>query len=188
MLCDLKAYLYEQSRTAGLWCQYLEYVAILKSFIRAERTADWSLHLKTFSKMLNLFAAMGHNSYAKSGRLYLQTMLQLPDKYPLVHEQLSNGFHAVRRSDRYWAGLSTDLTIEQVMMRAIKGRGGLTHWRGITESVTLTWVRSLHRCGDFHGALLSLLDLDQSADDAIHEDVGRTRTKRDLSDLQKILE
>ena len=42
-----------------------------------------------------------HNSYAKSGRLYLQTMLQLSRKYPFVHEQLSNGFHAVRRSDRY---------------------------------------------------------------------------------------
>jgi len=45
-------------------------------------------------------------------------MLQLPDKYPLVYDQLSNGFHAVRRSNRYWAGLSTDLTIEQVLMRA----------------------------------------------------------------------
>jgi len=43
----------------------------------------------------------GHNSYAKSGRLYLQMMVQLSKKYPLVHEQLSNGFHAVRRSDRY---------------------------------------------------------------------------------------
>jgi len=188
MLCNLKAYLCEHSRTAGLWCQYLEYVSILKSFIRAERTADWSLHLMTFSKMLNLFAATGHNSYAKSGRLYLQMMLQLPEKHPLVHEQLSNGFHAVRRSDRYWAGLSTDLTIEQVLMRAVKGRGGLTHGRGMTDSVRLTWVRSLHKCGAFHGALLSLLDLDQTCDDTVHADVGRTRTKRDLSDLQKILE
>jgi len=72
----------------------------------------------TFFKMLSLFAATGHSSYAKSGRLYLQMMLQLPDKYPLVYDQLSNGFHAVRRSNRYWAGLSTDLTIEQVLMRA----------------------------------------------------------------------
>jgi len=86
-------------------------------------------------------------------------MLQLPENYRLVDEQLSNGFHVVRRSDRYWARLSTYLTIEQVLMRAVKGRRGLIHLRGMTDSVRLTWVRSLHRCGAFHGVLL---DLDHS--------------------------
>ena len=32
----------------------------------------------------------------------------------------------VRRSDRLWAGLSTDLVIEQVLMRSMKTSGGLT--------------------------------------------------------------
>jgi len=44
-------------------------------------------------------------------------------------------------------------------MRAAKGRRGLIHLRGMTGSVRLTWVRSLHRCGAFHGVLL---DLDHS--------------------------
>ena len=92
-------------------------------------------------------------------------MLQLPKKYPLVDEQLSNGFHAVRRSDRYWARLSTYLTIEQ--MRAVKGRRGLIHLRGMTGSVRLTWVRRLHRCGAFHGVLL---DLDHSFDILVVDD------------------
>ena len=35
------------------------------------------------------------------------------------------------RSDRYWAGFSTDLVIEQVLMRSIKTTGGLTRGRGI---------------------------------------------------------
>jgi len=48
-------------------------------------------------------------------------MSDLPATHPWFYEKLhSGGFHAVRRSNRFWAGLSTDLAIEQVMMRAVK--------------------------------------------------------------------
>ena len=43
------------------------------------------------------------------------------------------GVHFVRRSNRLWAGLSTDLAIERVLMRSLKASGGLTRGRGMTE-------------------------------------------------------
>ena len=55
-----------ESRTAILWIQYVEYIAVVKQFLVAERTGNWHLHLKCSSNMLNLFAEIGHNSYAKS--------------------------------------------------------------------------------------------------------------------------
>ena len=117
----------DRSRTAKLWLAYIEYVGTLKLFIRAERTGDWNLHLVAVGKMLNLLAATGHFNYGKSATFYLQWMLELPQKHPWLYKQFSkHGLHSVRRSDRYWAGLSTDLIIEQVMMRFIKNRGGLT--------------------------------------------------------------
>ena len=41
-----------------------------------------------------------------------------------------------RRTGRYWAGLSSDLVIEQdlVLMRSMKSTGRLTRGRGICES------------------------------------------------------
>jgi len=125
-----KTQLSKDNRTARLWIQYLYYVNIVKQFLRAERTSDWQRHLVTVSKMLNLFAAAGHRNYAKCARLYLQLMVELPEKQPWLYEQFRSGRHSVRRSDRYWGGLSTDLAIEQVMMRSLKSRGGLTHGRG----------------------------------------------------------
>ena len=53
---ESKNELREQSRTARLWLQYIDYVEICRLFIRAARTADWELHLFSISKMLNLFA------------------------------------------------------------------------------------------------------------------------------------
>ena len=107
---------------------------MVKRFIRAERTGDWCSHLHVVSEMLNLFAATGHFNYAKSGRLYLQLMYDLPDEYPWLHDQFSNhGFHTVRRSNRLWAGLWTNLAIEQVLMRSIKSRA----WRVRSSSLAM---------------------------------------------------
>ena len=149
-----KAYLSSKSRTSKLWIQYLEYISILKLFIYAERTGNWKLHLLSNSQMLNLFAATGHGNYVKSSRFYLQLMLELPTSYPDIHEKFTNdGFHTIRRSDRFWGGLWSDLIIEQVMMRSLKSRGGLTRGRGVTETVRLSWIHSMHGAASVHNSM-----------------------------------
>ena len=123
----VKEKLKSESRTAKLWILYMFYMQVLKDFIRAERTGNWSLHVQSVGKMLNLFAATGHIHYAKCARLYLQQMLQLEQNFPWVYGRFNEeDFHTVRRSSRFWAGFWTDLTIEQVLMRSVKSRGGLT--------------------------------------------------------------
>ena len=101
----------------------MDYIDTLKLSIRAERVGNWNMHIIAVGRMLNLFAATGHFIYAKSARMYLQLMLELPAGHPWLHVQFTeHGYHTVRRGDRYWAGLWTDLTIEQVMIRSIKSR------------------------------------------------------------------
>ena len=114
-----------RNRTAKLWIQYMDMVSILQQFLRAERTGNWELHLITLRKMLPYFAASGHNLYLKSAHIYLQSMLQLPETNPDVYEAFMAGYHVIRRSDRYWAGLSSDLVNEHVLMRSIKSTGVL---------------------------------------------------------------
>ena len=106
------------NRTAKLWLQYMAMVDIPKKFIRAERTGNFNLHLEATNDMLPYFAAAGHNSYLKSAQLYLQKMSQLKTEHPDVHHHFEKGLHVVRRSDREWAGLSTDLIVEQVQCPA----------------------------------------------------------------------
>ena len=185
LLEDLKEYLRTASRTARLWLQHIDYVGILKLFIRAERTGNWKLHLHAVEKMLNVFAATGHVNYAKCARLYLQKMRNLHNTHPELYEQFLNGFHTVRRSDKYWAGLWTDLVIEQVMMRALKSRGGLSRGRGVTESVRLLWVNSMHRCAGIHNAMCSLTGEDRKSSEQ-HVELGSSRISRDNEDLDKV--
>ncbi len=147
---------------------------------------NWNLHLVAIEKMFNLFAATGHSNYAKSSRLYLQLMRELPTDYPwLYHCFAEQGFHTVRRSSRLWAGLWTDLTIEQVMMRSLKSHGGLTRERGVTETVRLQWIYSLHKCAAVHNAMTTATNLKHKTSEQ-HVKLGTSRTKRDQEDLGKI--
>ena len=130
----------------------------VRLFIRAERLSDWSMHQLATQRMLSLFTASGHFNYAKCARLYLQMMQDMPEMHQwLYHEQFAcNGLQSVRRSDRQWAGIWTDLTIEQILMRSLKAHGGLTLGQGFTESVRLAWVYTMHRCASVHQAMMAL--------------------------------
>ena len=52
-------------------------------------------------------------------------MSELQIKHPAVHKTFNEGFHVIRRSDSCWAGVGSDLAIEQSLMRSRKSTGGL---------------------------------------------------------------
>jgi len=62
---------------------------------------------------------------------YLQFMQSLDTIHPDVYQSFTSGLHVIRRRDRWWAGLPTDLVIEQVLMRSLKTADGLTRGTGI---------------------------------------------------------
>ena len=121
-------------KTAQLWVQYFSTVTMVRNFIRSERTGDWPLHLDTITKMLPFFHASGHLHYAKSAHLYHQEMCSLHDVMDmnLFQAYTEKGLFTIRRSDKFWSGVWSDMIIEQVLMRAMKVSGGLTRGRGIT--------------------------------------------------------
>ena len=137
--------------------------------------------------MLPYFAATGHNSYTKCAYLYLQEMLCLEADYPDVYKSFCEGHHVIRRSDRYWAGLSTDLIIEQVLMRSVKSRDGLTHGRGFSESQRAQWLLSMPACSDVNFAMQTLARVTYATSEQ-HRDVTKGRQKKDVDDTFELLE
>jgi 5'-3' exonuclease len=174
-------------RTARLWLQYMEMVDIIRLFLKSERTGDWMLHLNILRAMLPYLAASGHRHYTKCLHIYLQLMTELPKDHPEVHQKFLQGFQVVRRSDRYWAGLSTDLVIEQVLMRSLKTSGGLTRGRGMTETQRSVWVMASPVCAEVNNALQHLTDVMYVTSEQ-HKDLSKSRQKNDVADTQKMLE
>ena len=59
----------------------------------------------------------------------------------------------MRPSDKFWAGLRSDLIIEQTLKQSLKARGGITRGRGVSELVPVLWTNSMHRCASVHKAM-----------------------------------
>lgn len=132
--------------TAKLWIQYFHMVTLLKQFIQAERSGNWHLHLQCIQEMLPYFHASGHFLYAKSCHLYLQDMKELKSKLTTLDYErfVTNEYFTIRRSDKFWSGIWSDMTIEQTLMRSMKSNGGLTTYgRGITDSTMAKWISSM---------------------------------------------
>ena len=176
----------QNKRTSKLWLQYLQMVAILLMFIKAERTGNWKLHLKAVHDMLPYLAASGHNNYTKSLYLYLKDMDRLEQVHPEVYQHFLNGLHVVRRTDRFWAGLSPDLIIEQVLMRSIKTTGGLTRGRGMMETQRLVWLLSTTACSEMNLALQELTSVAYQTSEQ-HKDQSKARQKKDAADKSDLL-
>ena len=93
-------------------------VKLVKCLIKAQRVGDFPLYLKTLKDMLPFFASSGHWNYTRCVYLYIQDMTDLQEKNKTLFDQLMSGHFVIRRSERYWAGLSPDLVIEHTGLDA----------------------------------------------------------------------
>ena len=164
----------------------MEMVDTLKLFIKAERTGNWMLHLKALHGMLLYFAATGHTLYTKSAYICWQQMQDLPNTHPQVNRSFLNGLHVMRRSDRFWAGLSTDLIIEQVLMRSVKTTGLPTRGRGRSETQCLVWLMSMPACAGINNSMQNLTGTNFLTSGQ-HKDTTNARPERNKQDTNTII-
>ncbi|KAL6438744.1 hypothetical protein ACFW04_004618 [Cataglyphis niger] len=130
--------------TTQLWMQYFEMITIAKEFIRAERIGK---------DMENLKDSMDNTAFQKF---------------------MNNDFFSVKRSDKYFCGIWSDMIIEQTLMKSSKSREDFARGRSTSESVLNKWRRKF--CGfSFHSG-------------EQHVDARKSRTKRDVEDVHKLLD
>ena len=131
------------SRTAKLWVNCLiKPVFTIMKYIRAEREADWCLHLACVREMMPLFFAASHCNYARYGLYYIRTMAAMPED---VRQHFVNGEHTMHHNPWLFNGIWSDMAIETTSMRYGHGQSGII---GITlrPETLKTWAYSLHAC------------------------------------------
>jgi len=111
---------------------------------------------------------------------------KLSDQHPELYRDFMSGLHLVRRSGPYLAGLSTNLVIEQVLMRSLKTSGGLTRGRGMTEQQRLTWLLAMPTCAETNRAMQELTGVLYDSGEQ-NKDMTDARMKRDMKDTLDVL-
>jgi hypothetical protein len=116
-------------------------------------------------------------------------MQKLETDHPWLYSKfVDEGLFAVRRSNHPFNGLWSDLVIEQVVMASIKNsHSGLTHGRGLTESVRQQWIYSFHSYASVHDGMSKLTGRRRCTSDQ-HVEMGSKRKLIDTADLSKLCE
>ena len=173
-----------KSRTAKLWtdCLIRPMFTILK-YIRAEREADWALHLQTVKEMKPLFFAAGHTHYARYGLYYIRSMEGMPSE---VLKQFMAGEHTMHHTAGLFNGIWSDMAIETTFMRYGKGCNGII---GITlkPDSLKTWAYSLHTCNGIVNDLNQMRD-EQPPAHTYHKEEMSARIKADAKDRKALRE
>ena len=105
-----------------------------------------------------------------------------------VYAKFINGMHHVKRSNKHCNGLSTDLAIEQSLMRSVKSRGGLSQGREYGEGVHHLWALSASICAQVHvyDALMKLTGTSFHTSEQ-HLELGENRKIIEFNDCKKFL-
>ncbi|KAK7109451.1 hypothetical protein V1264_013491 [Littorina saxatilis] len=120
-----------------------------------------------------------------SSRLVPKQMMHLSETHPDVYRDFMAGHHVIRRSQRFWAGLSCDLTIEQTLMCSLKSSGGLTRGRGMGELQRLVWLLSMPSCAAVNQWMVSFTHGDSNTEH--HKDLTEARQRKDDKDTSTIV-
>ena len=85
-----------------------------------------------------------------------------------------------------WGGLSTDLVIEQILMRSLNSVGGITHGRGKTESQRSVWLLSSPACAEINMAMQNFTGILYEGSEQ-HKGTTKARFEKDRKDALLVL-
>lgn len=116
-------------------------------------------------------------------------MLQLKSDMDRNEYELftSGGYFTIRRSDKFWSGMWSDMIIEQFLMRSMKTQGGLTHGRGMGDCIIAKFVLTIIILIEVCNSMEAFCDVSYCSSEQ-HVDSTDARVKRDAPDLMKLLE
>ena len=175
-----------QSSTFTYWDSFIEAGELLLRLIRAERDADFSLHLSAAAETIPYFILAGRNKYAKYTPIYVAEMKQLQQKQPEIYKHLENDGFVVRRSEKIkFNSVSTDQSLEQTINQEAKGRGRAVGFT-LRKGALLRWLLMRHVVAEYSVAFKSMTS--SEAEIEHHREFGSYRNARDHSDVLKVLD
>jgi hypothetical protein len=171
----------EDNVNFSFWWGYLEMVAILLMFTRAQRDGLWDLHIHSFTCMLPFCLRYDHINYGRWGPVYLAEMRNLPES---VLEEFKKGNFVVKRSARKFNQVDPDQAQEWLNGTGKRG-GGIV---GITKTNTALnrWALSYNLRAHIAADTREMLQI-YPKDLLSHNESKPARQQRDNADENVLL-
>ena len=166
------------SQLFKFWNSYIKMFLILLRFRRAEREANWELHLHSTAEMVPHFFSMDRTNYSRWLPIYLADMQLLKKTALEVHDEFIKGNHAVSRSSQHFNQTWTAMALEQSINRDSKIKGGIV---GISQKpgALERWFVTANERADITTALKELCGIRSDGQTSAHKEGGSVLVQRD---------
>lgn len=125
--------------------------------------------------MLPIFNASGHFAYPKGAQFYLQDMsnLELTMEYEEYRQFTEDRFFTIRRSDKAWSGVWSDMLIEQTL--------------NMYEVLRGVWLLTIYwQCHPFLTSCLGNYANLEPYSSEQHVDLSKSGINKDNDDIEKL--
>uniref|UniRef100_UPI00358DF722 uncharacterized protein n=1 Tax=Myxine glutinosa TaxID=7769 RepID=UPI00358DF722 len=174
--------------TFRFWSSYIETVELLLLFIRGTREANWDVHLASIRCMLPWKFAYDHINYSRYLPVYWLEMSDVQQTHPTIHQKFMESEFATQRSDKAFAQIACDQTIEQTANRDSKTKGGMTGFTTSKGTVN-RWIWSHHARESIARECEVMARKSRYEEhSSTRSDLLQSRMLRDKADVDKIIE
>ena len=176
----------QRSATFAYWDSFIEAGNTLLRLLRAEREANFIMHIQAVIDTVPYFILAGRVNYARYTPVYIAEMKQLETRQPRMYEHMLQGGFVVRRSEtRVFNCVPTDQALEQTINREAKSQGGVIGFT-LRKGELLRWIMTRHITGEYSEAFKELCN--SGTKGKLHEELGNARSNKDRRDVQDIKE
>ena len=173
----------EKSSTFKYWVSFLQAGDILLKLLRADREANFELHLDTVLETVQYFFLAGRVNYARYTTAYIAEMRGLERSHLQMFQHMQNGGFVVKRSNRVFNCVPTDQALEQSINKDAKSKGGVIGFT-LRKGALLRWLLTRHISSCYSDRLRELCVASKLPRG--HEESGATRKSIDQQDVAKI--
>ena len=163
-------------------CRYLQNyllsMRLIKDFIRADRQADFLLHIEATKKLLPLFTGGDGMNYQRCGSFYYELLKELPSKHPELYLKMVAGGFVVKTNRGSFNYVAPDMKLEQSINRSAKSTHGIIGQTKCLNYVT-TWQLLYHE-------MLAISNLfrektcpsvEEDEETVVHHDLSKNKIK-----------
>ena len=171
------------------WNSVLSIISILLDLIRADRTGDATLHISTLKKALPIFQIMDRVNYTKWAPGYLNELLDIKEKLPLVFQKIEEGCLTFKHNSIPFTSVNNDQALEQNINKYSKGPAGIKGDINNKEGTTaweLTFHELLGNSNLFKN--VTMVDVDQDEEYLVHHEFSETHRDNSEKPVQQILQ
>ena len=136
-------------------CLYL--ISLVKNLVRADRSGEFLLHVKTVGELLPLFIGCDGINYVRYSIFYYESHKNLSTKHPALYHQFILGDFGVKTNEGSFNAVACDMKLEQTINLSAKSTMGIIGKTKALDYVT-EWQLIYHEVMDITHTFRALTD------------------------------